>query len=58
MPEGGHDFFVYRLVGLSEELAALGMSDDHVFAPDRDEHLPGDLAGIGPALFPEDVLGA
>jgi hypothetical protein len=45
-------------VALAEELAALGVAQDHAAAAGGQEHPGADLAGEGPGLLPVHVLGA
>ena len=57
VPQGDLELLVDHLVGLGEELPPLGVADDDVLDPAR-QHRCRDLAGVGAALGPMQVLGA
>ena len=51
-------FLVDDLIGLAEERAALAVADDDIAHAEVGEHVGGNLAGVGAALFKVDVLRA
>jgi len=56
--QGGFQFEVHHVVGLTEKLPAFGMANDRVGAADGKQHGGADFAGISALLFPVQVLRA
>ena len=58
MPSGGRELAGRELVVFTQDIAPLGVSDDHVATADILEHLPGDFAGVGARVLLGHVLTA
>ena len=53
-----NDLFIHGEVGLPEILPALGVTDDNIFYAQILQHIRRHLAGVGAALFIENILCA
>ena len=58
MLESLKNLLVHGLIGLSEILSSLGMSDDDIFHARIGQHVRSDLAGIGALLLEIHILSA